>query len=150
MSRRPVFAVRNDVLCRSGGRTNSAPGAAALRRENGLCLLAADGGERPRYGTVVAAGLPTSADAPAFSLADAGTIRNVLTAAGFHDIAIAPFDAPVCCGDIERTLSVLLQVGALGKMLRKDPRLGAEAEPRVRNALKAHRVDGQVMLNAAT
>lgn len=75
----------------------------------------------------VAAGLPIPAGAPAFSFAEANTIRDVLLAAGFDRIGIRPFDAPVCCGTVEQTLPVLLQAARWESCCARTPT--CEASP---------------------
>lgn len=46
--------------------------------------------------------------------------------------------------------SWLLRVGPLGRILRENPGLKAEAEPRLRAALAEHEEDGAVALRVAT
>jgi hypothetical protein len=45
---------------------------------------------------------------------------------------------------------VLLKVGPLGRVLRENPDLRADAEPRLRAALADREADGVVALQAAT
>jgi SAM-dependent methyltransferase len=97
-----------------------------------------------------AAGLEAMADATPFSLADAGTLRAMLQAAGFIDVAVDAHDAQVSSGDLEAMAAVLLRVGPLGRILRENPGLRATAEPRLRAALEQREGDGVVALQAAT
>ncbi|WP_159587273.1 class I SAM-dependent methyltransferase [Chelativorans xinjiangense] len=89
-------------------------------------------------------------DAPHISFEQPSFIKEVLCAAGFDKITIDPFDAEVSCGDIDKTLEVVTQVGALGKALRDTPDMRTVVEPRVRAALAERANSGRVSLNAAT
>ncbi len=84
-----------------------------------------------------AAGLPTPVDGTPFIFERPDVVTGILRSAGFGEIRIAPFDAYVSCGGIDETMSVLTRVGPLGKILRENPGLMAEAAPRVRAALSA-------------
>lgn len=95
-----------------------------------------------------AAGLEDRLDPTPFSFADPGHIRNVLGSAGFVDIAVEPQDVNVSSGGIDAMLAVLMKVGPLGRILRENPQLRAEAEPRVRAALAARGGPAAVLLNA--
>ncbi len=99
---------------------------------------------------VRAAGLERRVDMTPFSLEDPVTIREILRAAGFHDVAVAPHDQPVICGDLDATLSVVLTVGALGAILRQTPSLRAQVEPAVRQTLADLEGPAGVALKAAT
>ncbi|MBW3618414.1 MAG: methyltransferase type 11, partial [Proteobacteria bacterium] len=90
-------------------------------------------------------------DAPGpFALSDANRIRGVLGMAGFEDIEIAAQDEQVGSGDIDTMLAVCSRVGALGKILRENPKLRGAALPAVRSALAVHNGPDGVKLNAAT
>jgi SAM-dependent methyltransferase len=97
-----------------------------------------------------AAGLEHLADETPFSFQDPVAIRRVLGAAGFQDIDVTPHDQPVICGDLNATLSVVLNVGALGAILRQTPTLRRELGPAVRRALQSRDGPGGVSLGAAT
>ena len=96
-----------------------------------------------------AAGLEDRADKTPFSFENPKVIRDVLSAAGFQWIVVAPFDCAVSSGGLEEMLTVLFKVGPLGKIVRENLKLREAAEGRVRAALKAKIVDGRVSLNAA-
>ena len=98
-----------------------------------------------------AAELAKGADQTPFSFEKPDTIQQTLVAAGFGEIAINKFDRTVSCGGIENTLKVLTSVGALGAILRKEPSLKKDAEPKVRKALQSRlNKTGDVELEAAT
>jgi len=97
-----------------------------------------------------AAGLAHLVDTTPFSFADPAAIRDVLLAAGFHDIVVARHDQPVVCGGLDATISVVLSVGALGAILRGTPALRPGVEPAVREALAAREGLGSLALRAAT
>lgn len=99
---------------------------------------------------VEAAGLPIKVDASPYSFEDVVAIKRVLEAAGFGDIRTKAHDAQVSCGDVAATLKVVTRVGALGKALRENPALLADAEPRVRAALMEREQNGVIQLAAAT
>jgi len=97
-----------------------------------------------------AAGLEARLDPTPFSFAESGAIRSTLEAAGFREVAIAAHDAMVSSGNPDAMIAVLLSVGALGKIIRENPQMRAEAEPRVRAALAGRGDPAAVALNAAT
>jgi len=97
-----------------------------------------------------AAGLEHMLDPTPFSFENSGRIRTVLDAAGFREIAIQAHDETVTSGELEAMVTVLLKVGPLGKILRENPQLRAEAEPRVRTALASGGNAAWVTLKAAT
>ncbi len=72
-----------------------------------------------------AAGLEDRLDPTPFSFADPGRIRATLQKAGFRDVAIQPHDETVSSGNLDAMVSVLLQVGPLGKIIRENPDLRA-------------------------
>ncbi|MDH6233125.1 hypothetical protein M2281_003736 [Mesorhizobium soli] len=92
-----------------------------------------------------AAGL-ASGDASHVSFEQLCFIKEVLRTAGFDQIKIGPLDAEVSCGDIDKTLEVVTQVGALGKT----PEVRPFIEPRVRAVLVERANSGRVSLKAAT
>lgn len=97
-----------------------------------------------------AAGLENLLDPTPFSFEDPDYTRSVLEQAGFRDVSVHAHDEAVSSGDLEAMTTVLLKVGPLGKILRENPALRAEAEPRVRAALTALGDPAHVALKAAT
>jgi SAM-dependent methyltransferase len=90
-------------------------------------------------------------DAPGpFSFSSAKRVRGILERAGFKGIEITAHDQQVGSGDLETMLAVCSRAGALGKILRENPKLRAAALPAVRAALAAHDGPDGVRLNAAT
>ena len=91
------------------------------------------------------------ADAPGpFAFANPNRVHSILEQAGFAEIEIAARDEQVGSGDLDAMLMVCSRVGALGKILRKNPELRATALPALRSALKAYDGPQGVRLNAAT
>lgn len=97
-----------------------------------------------------AAGLEDLLDPTPFSFEDPTYVRAVLETAGFKDVTIDAHDQAVTNGDLEATMTVLLRVGALGRVLRENPELRSAAEPHVRAALAAKGSPACVALQAAT
>jgi len=72
---------------------------------------------------------PPNPEAPGpFSFGDQGRVRRILAEAGFSDIAIAPFDAPVPLGGgetreaaIDDAVKMALEVGPLSRVLAGQP-----------------------------
>lgn len=94
---------------------------------------------------------PVDPEAPGpFSFAQAGRVRRILESAGFTEIAIAAHDQQVGSGDLDAMLAVCSRVGALGKILRENPKLRPAVLPALRSALAAHDGPDGVTLNAAT
>ena len=89
-------------------------------------------------------------NAPHVSFEQPSHVKEILTAAGFAEIVIEPFDTEVSCGDLESTIEVVTRVGALGKALRDRPENRATIEPKVRAALATRQRSGRVYLHAAT
>jgi SAM-dependent methyltransferase len=84
-----------------------------------------------------AAGVSLPVDETPFSFADPDHTHRILKSAGFEQIAIQAHDERVSSGDLDAMTSVLMKVGALGKIIRENPALRATAEPRLREALAA-------------
>ncbi len=97
-----------------------------------------------------AAGLEAMADPTPFSFADAGFLRETLQTAGFEDVDVQANDQRVSSGNLEAMATVLLRVGPLGRILRENPDLRTDSEPRLRAALTEHEENGAVSLRAAT
>ena len=74
----------------------------------------------------------------------------MLSAAGFNLVTVEARDEAVSSGNLDAMVTVLLRVGPLGRILRENPDLRVEAEPRLRAALAEHENDGVVVLRAAT
>jgi SAM-dependent methyltransferase len=91
----------------------------------------------------------SAVDEGPFSFADPEHIRRTLAAAGFSGITIHPHDEKVSSGDVAAMTSVLLKVGALGKIVRENPALRPTAELRLREALAALGDPARVQLVAA-
>ncbi len=97
-----------------------------------------------------ATGLEAMADWTPFSFADAEFLRTMLSAAGFDDIVVQAGNEAVSSGSLEAMATVLFRVGPLGRILRENPGLKTEAEPKLRAALADHEEHGVVALRAAT
>lgn len=95
-----------------------------------------------------AAGFVLADDTP-FSLSNPRYVRRLLQKAGFQDIAVTPYDASVTSGDLDAMSSVLLKVGPLGKIIRENPALRQETEPRLRQALASLSDPSEVCLQAS-
>jgi SAM-dependent methyltransferase len=96
-----------------------------------------------------AAALEERADMTPFRFESPQFTRSVLLAAGFQSTEICPHDRLVSSGGLEEMLNVLLKVGAVGKIVRENPRMRELVEDRLRAALASRMVQGQVALNAA-
>ncbi len=97
-----------------------------------------------------AAGLEHLADMTPFSFSDHNYVVRVLRNAGFSDIAADVRNSWVSCGGVDETLAVALAVGPQGRILRENPDLRPEAEPRVRRMLESRASGGYVEFRAAT
>jgi SAM-dependent methyltransferase len=101
-----------------------------------------------------AAGLEAMLDPTPFSFAKPDYVRATLQTAGFQQISITAHDEAVSSGDLDAMAAVLLRVGPLGgplgKILRENPELRPEAEPRLRAALGARGARSHIALTAAT
>jgi SAM-dependent methyltransferase len=85
-----------------------------------------------------------------FAFANPDRVRSILESAGFGEIDITAYNEQVGSGDLDAMLAVVSRVGALGKILRENPKLRGLALPAVRSALAAHDGPDGVRLNAAT
>ncbi len=88
-----------------------------------------------------------------FALADSARLRGILERAGFTDIAINPFDFPVCLttdGGVEAAVRMAMQIGpsgsALGETSKETRALAAE---HLAAALAPHHRNGRVTLSGA-
>jgi SAM-dependent methyltransferase len=96
-----------------------------------------------------AARLEELVDKTPFSFEKREVLHETLSAAGFEQVLVEPYDCPVSSGSIEDMLTVLLKVGAVGKIVRENPDIRETAEKRIRAALETKIVQDQVSLNAA-
>ena len=101
------------------------------------------------YLPLEAAGLKL-VNAPHLGFEQSSHIRDILHGAGFEELAVDPFEVEVSCGDVDKTMTVVMNVGALGKALRDEPHLRHEVEPRVPAAIKARATEAGVSLRAVT
>jgi SAM-dependent methyltransferase len=101
------------------------------------------------YLPLAAGGLAEAVDETPFSFADPERLRSTLETAGFSEIGIRAHDEKVSSGDLDAMTSVLLKVGALGKIVRENPALRETAEPQLRRALAALGNQSRVQLRAS-
>lgn len=92
---------------------------------------------------------PTPGAPGPFAFADPERVRSVLSAAGFQDIAVTPYDEKVGAGDLATVVDLSFRIGPLGAILRERPDLRPSIEGAVRAALAEHDGPGGVKLNAA-
>ena len=102
---------------------------------------------------------PPDPEAPGpFSFGDRGRVARILTAAGFTDIAIAPFDACVPFGEgatrdaaIDDAVKMTLEVGPLSRALAdQSDDIRARASAAVRAAFAGRAGERSVIINGAT
>lgn len=88
-----------------------------------------------------------------FALADRDRLGGILERAGFADVAIKPFDFPVCLaseGGVEVAVRFAMQIGPSGAALAEASKEAqAAAAERLKVALAAHDRDGLVTLGGA-
>jgi SAM-dependent methyltransferase len=84
-----------------------------------------------------------------FAFADAERVRGILGVAGFERIAITPFDAEIGGSDLDQTLNLAFNVGALGSALREHPQCAGAVTDAVRAVLARHLTDNGVLMQAA-
>ena len=101
---------------------------------------------------------PPDPEAPGpFSFGDRARVARILTAAGFTDVAIAPFDASVSFGEgetrdaaIDDAVKMTLEVGPLSRALAgQSDDIRARAFAAVRAAFASPPGEGSVMINGA-
>jgi len=101
---------------------------------------------------------PPDPEAPGpFSFGDRGRVSRILTAAGFTDIAIAPFDASVPIGEggtrdaaIDDAVKMTLEVGPLSRVLADQPDdIRARVSAAVRAAFAGLPGERSVMIDGA-
>jgi SAM-dependent methyltransferase len=67
-----------------------------------------------------------------FSMADTDTVRAVLEAAGWTEVAFEPIDAPIWAGDtVDDTIAMQLAIGPAGEIVREAGPLGEQKRPAV-------------------
>ncbi|MGF6549735.1 class I SAM-dependent methyltransferase [Paraburkholderia youngii] len=107
---------------------------------------------------IVPPSAPPDPEAPGpFSFGDRGRVARILTAAGFTDIAIAPFDASVPFGEggtrdaaIDDAVKMTLEVGPLSRALADQPDdIRARASAAVRAAFAGLPGERSVMIDGA-
>jgi hypothetical protein len=101
---------------------------------------------------------PPDPEAPGpFSFGDRGRVARILTAAGFTDIAIEPFDASVPFGEgatrdaaIDDAVEMTLEVGPLSRALADQPdAIRARASAAVRAAFADRPSERSVLIDGA-
>ena len=101
---------------------------------------------------------PPDPEAPGpFSFGDQGRVARILTAAGFTDIAIAPFDASIPFGEggtrdaaIDDAVELAFEVGPLSRALADQPDdIRARASAAVRAAFAGLPCERSVMIDGA-
>ena len=138
---------------------------AAARRARRFRLLARRGRERDWVRLPMSAikgilppSAPPDPEAPGpFSFGDRGRVSRIRTAAGFTDIAIAPFDASVPFGEggtrdaaIDPAVKMTLEVGPLSRALADQPDdIRARASAAVRAAFAGLPGERSVMIDGA-
>jgi SAM-dependent methyltransferase len=109
-------------------------------------------------GIVPPTALPDPEARGPFSFGDRGRVARILTAAGFTDIAIAPFDASVPFGEgatrdaaIDDAVKMTFEVGPLSRALADQPDdIRARAWAAVRAAFADRPAERSVMIDGAT
>ena len=108
--------------------------------------------------SVVPPSAPPDPEAPGpFSFGDRGRVARILTAAGFTDIAIAPFDASVPFGEgetrdaaLDDAVKMALEVGPLSRALTDQPDdIRVRASAAVRAAFADRPGEQSVMIDGA-
>ena len=115
-------------------------------------------GENPWMAAPMLAALPILGPLPPpdpvapgpFAFADSARVRTILSSAGFADIDIAPFDAPVSGGDLEQTIATSLRVGPLGALLRDQPDKARSVMDALRAALSKFETPQGVVMASGT
>jgi SAM-dependent methyltransferase len=109
-------------------------------------------------GIVPPTALPDPEAPGPFSFGDRGRVARILTAAGFTDIAIAPFDASIPFGEgatrdaaIDDAVKMTFEVGPLSRALADQPDdIRARASAAVRAAFAGRPGERSVMIDGAT
>jgi ubiquinone/menaquinone biosynthesis C-methylase UbiE len=95
---------------------------------------------------------PTCGPGP-FSMADADTTSEILTHAGFTDIALHRYDTPIVIGsDLDEALELVMAIGPAGEILRlagdRAAHLHGQVQTALREGLAEFAVDGTGQLRA--
>lgn len=89
-----------------------------------------------------------------FSFADPDRVRRILDGAGFHDVALEKFDAPLILGataDLDEAVDFSLDMGPLALLLADvDPEVRARIRGALREGLAPHHGPEGVKLTGAT
>jgi SAM-dependent methyltransferase len=85
-----------------------------------------------------------------FAFADPDRVRDILSAAGFTDIALTPHDEKIGRNDLDTALALSLKIGPLGAVLRENPDRRDAVVGAVRDLLAAHDGPDGVTLDSAT
>jgi SAM-dependent methyltransferase len=97
---------------------------------------------------------PTCGPGP-FSMADADTTSEILTLAGFTDIALQRCDIPIAIGkDLEEALELVMALGPAGEILRlagdRATHLHGQVEAALREGFAEFTLDGELSAPAST
>jgi ubiquinone/menaquinone biosynthesis C-methylase UbiE len=97
---------------------------------------------------------PTCGPGP-FSMADADTTSEILTLAGYTDIALQRCDIPIAIGkDLEEALELVMALGPAGEILRlagdRATHLHGQVEAALRKGLVEFATDGELRAPAST
>jgi ubiquinone/menaquinone biosynthesis C-methylase UbiE len=97
---------------------------------------------------------PTCGPGP-FSMADADTTSEILTIAGFANIAFRRCDIPIAIGkDLDEALELVMALGPAGEILRlagdRAAHLHGQVEAALREGLAEFAADGQLQAPAST
>jgi SAM-dependent methyltransferase len=97
---------------------------------------------------------PPAPGAPGpFSFADEGRVREILAAAGFADIALAPHHAKLAVGggrNLDATVEIMLQLGPAAAALRDaSEEVRGRVRPAVREALAPYWTESGVSMDSA-
>ncbi|MBD0322590.1 MAG: methyltransferase domain-containing protein [Aldersonia sp.] len=129
----------------------------AMRPGARLVLLVWQDSDRNEWFTAVRQALagstpptPTASDLEPFSLADPGTTRRVLTAAGFAEVDFTAVHEPVYYGPHpDAACDAVLRLRHARDLLASlDPATADHAADRLRATLAAHRTDNGVLLDS--
>jgi ubiquinone/menaquinone biosynthesis C-methylase UbiE len=97
---------------------------------------------------------PTCGPGP-FSMADPRTLREILSAAGWHDVETEPVNTQMTVGEtVEAAIDFQLSIGPAGEIVREANEEGVAQRPAIERALatalKPHATPRGVLLSAAS